>query len=236
MKKKLLLTAALLTTFSMAFSQKVFMTGDSHVSAKVYAEKVGEILQEVFPDLQFSYWGKAGAGIYTFNDSPSMMQRIYDADPDILIVHLGTNGCYRRAFVPEDFQRDLSKFYDNINTHLPDAQVIFVTPFYNKNKAKGTGKWQVNHNTRLCSDEFVKFGENHENVFIVDNNAEYGMVFLEQPGMIREDYVHLSIKGYQTLGEQVADSILEIDEIWEPYDEPYDESEEEIQSTGVEFN
>lgn len=212
------------------------MTGDSHVSGKIYPREVGRILEEAKPSVIFNTWGKGGAGFYTFNDTPAYMDSIYNADPDILIVHLGTNDSYARSFNEERFVNNMTTFYNNVHSRLPNCKIVFVSPFYNKNRQKGTttnytvknkkgksvqkskkipGAWQVNHNTRLCSDAILNFVKDHPNTFIVDNNAEHGMEFLEGDNLIREDYVHLTIAGYELLGQQVAESLLNIPELWE---------------------
>ena len=205
-----------------SFAQKIFMTGDPHVSGKAYPMEIKKILDEEWPTAEFSYWGKAGAGFYTFNDTPAFMDSIYNAAPDILLVHLGTNGCYAVAFNPEKTWNDIETFYGNVSSHLPDTKVIFVTPFYNKNhkliskngKKKTYGPWQVNENTRACSDLIIEFSKQHPGTYVIDNNAEAGTVFLDEPGLIREDYVHLTIEGYQVLGQQVVDGLLDLLEAW----------------------
>ena len=203
-------------------SQRIFMTGDSHVAGKIYPRTVGEILEQYSPEIQFDFWGKNGARFDTFNDDPSMMRRIYDADPDIIIVHLGTNDSYSSEFNERRFIKNLDEFYENIQDNLPGCKIIFVTPFFNKIRAKGGGKWQVNNNTRLCADALLDFAANHPDCYVADNNGDYGMTFIEQPGLIRDDNVHLSVEGYRILGEQVAEEILSLPDLLE---ENYEEDE-----------
>lgn len=196
------------------------MIGDSHVSIKKYPQRMAEIIDRDMPEEEFEYWGIGGAGLYTFINSDANMRRIYNAKPDILIVHLGTNDSYSRVFKDEYFQNNLAKFYGLIRKNLPDCIMVFVTPFYNKNKAKGTGKWQLNHNTRLCADRYKEFAAKHDNIYIIDNNAEHGMDFINNK-LIRDDYVHLTAEGYRVLADQVVESFYAIDDLWEftPYDE-----------------
>ena len=206
-----------------AFCQKIFMTGDSHVSISIYPQKVGEVLVEENPNIDFSFWGKGGAGFYTFNDNQEFMDILYDACPDILIVHLGTNDSYARQFNEERLTKNVTTFYNNFHSRLPECKIIFVTPFYNKNKEKGTGNWQVNKNTRLCADALLAFSRKHPGVTVIDNNADYGMMFLEEEGLIRSDYVHLTVEGYHELGQQVADAIISLG-LWDLEEPPYFES------------
>ena len=222
MKRRLLLTAAALLVCIPVFAQKIFLTGDSHVSGKVYPAEVKKIIEKAKPGVTVDFWGKGGAGFYTFNDTPSFMETIYKAAPDVLIVHLGTNGCYNQPFDRDKYQKDIETFYGNVRENLPDCKIVFVTPFYNKNreilsskgKEKKYGPWKVNEKTRGVSDLIVEFAGNHPDTFVVDNNADAGTVFLDKPGLIRDDHVHLTVKGYELLGRQVADKVLEIKELW----------------------
>lgn len=195
---------AIILSSESAFSQKVFMIGDSHVAAKIYPEVVGEELQSENESVDFSYWGKNGARFDTFAHSQEYMGKIYHARPDILIVHLGTNDSYAPEFHKKWFDENLTKFYDEVMEHLPECKIIFVTPFINKLKAHK----DANENTKLCAEAIVEFANAHHNCYVADNNSDYGMVFIKDPDLIQHDYVHLSPEGYEALGLQVASEIF----------------------------
>lgn len=207
--------AALSLAFVMALSLEassfsIYMTGDSHVCSKIYPEMVGDILMDADPEITFDYWGKIGASVHTFNTSPGFMERIYDADPDLLVVHLGTNDSYSHHFSEENFERNLEKFYSNVSSHCPDCVIVFVTPFFNKLK-----DGSVNHSTRLCSDVYLDFARHHKNVYVFDDNAKFGMHFINGGSrLIRNDGVHLTVEGYQELGEQVGQGLIDIQDLW----------------------
>lgn len=188
----------------------VHMTGDSHVCSKIYPERVGDILVDADPEIYFSYWGKIGATVNTFNSNRSFMDKIYEAKPEILIVHLGTNDSYSHHFNEAHFKEELTEFYNNVKEHCPECKMVFVTPFFNRLK-DGT----VNHNTRLCADAYLDFATAHDNVYVVDNNAQYGMFFLHGGAeLIRHDGVHLTVEGYEELGDQVGQGLIDIDDLW----------------------
>lgn len=190
---------------------RVFMTGDSHVTSKLYPNRVKDILLEEYPEIEFSYWGKVGQSFKNYSRTPEMMNRIVNADPDVLIVHMGTNDSYFTGFDPVDFTKDVTKFYNEIKRDLPDCEIIFVTPFFNKLRNRKTGKWEVNEMTRVCADALLEFSETHPDTYVVDNNAEHGIVFLDGgASLIRSDNVHLTAEGYELLGEQVGLSLVEI--------------------------
>lgn len=188
----------------------VFMAGDSHVCSRVYPERVGEILEDADPEIFFDYGGKTGAGFYTYNDSPHLMQEIYDANPDVLVVHLGTNDSYTPNFHAGKFLNDVTKFYDNVMRRFPNCKIVLVTPFFNRLK-----NGSLNTSTRKCAQACCEFAEKHENAFVVDNNAEYGMFFLDGGDeIIRPDGVHLTVKGYTELADQVSQGLINIDALW----------------------
>lgn len=196
-------------------AQKVFMTGDSHVFAKIYPEKTEEILRNAHPDIDFSYWAKNGICFYSFNSNPEYYDSIFAFRPDILIVHLGTNGAYDNNFTREAFRKEMENFFATLTDTLPEVKVVFVTPFTNKKrKYRKKGKWRVNYRNRDVADEIISFVNDHPNTFVIDNNATAGMSFLKSPALIRPDNVHLTEAGYAVLAEEVANPILDIQQLW----------------------
>lgn len=200
--------------FCRGMALNVYMTGDSHVCSNFYPETVGDILVDGDPEIDFSYWGKIGASFETFNTTPDFMERIYKAKPEILIVHLGTNDCYSDPFKRDWFLDNLTEFYESVSQRFPDCKFVFVTPFFNKFK---NGK--LNPYNRDCADAYLEFQKEHDNVFVVDNNADFGMCFLDGGAkLIRHDNVHLTEEGYKLLGEQVAQAIIDLDTLWENFE------------------
>ena len=212
--KRIFLFIAALFIMATGMNAKIYMIGDSHVSIKKYPNRMAETLNRDMPEEEFEYFGIGGAGFYTFINSEANMKKIYDAKPDILLVHLGTNDSYSRKFKDEYFQNNLKKFYEKVSEKLPNCQIVFITPFYNKNKEKGTGRWQLNKNTRLCADRIQEFVATHPNTHVIDNNAEHGMDFIDRK-LIRTDFVHLTDEGYRVLADQVVESLYKIEALWE---------------------
>lgn len=201
-----------------ALSKKIFLAGDSHVAGKIYPEKMGELLRENSPENEFAWWGKNGAGYYTYNDTPEYMDTIYDFAPDILVVHLGTNDCYTRGHFDEaKFTDDVDIFCHNVKENLPDCRIVFVTPFENKlrDKKNRKGRGPVNPHNRTCAADLSAYSHSHDDIFVIDNNADAGMMFLKGKNLIRPDKVHLTEKGYEILASQVTEKLLEIEPLWE---------------------
>lgn len=199
---------------TQAQMNRIFMTGDSHVAGKIYPEKVREILLQRDPEIEFSFFGKNGAGFYTYNETPEFMDTMFSFEPEILIVHLGTNDSYSKVFYEDKFLSDVDTFYKNIRKKLPSARIVFITPFENMLKEKN-GKRSYNDNTRLCADVLIKFSNDKPDVFVVDNNMTAGKGYVDNPKYIRPDMVHLTVEGYEDLGQSVASALLSIPELWD---------------------
>lgn len=204
-----------LAGFRTLGAQKVFMTGDSHVFSKIYPQKVENILCNEHKDIEFSSWSKNGICFHSFNSNPEYYDSIFAFHPEILIVHLGTNGAYANNFKGKTFRKEMENFYATLTDTLPEVKVVFVTPFTNKKrKYRRRGKWYVNHKNRDASDEIISFVKEHPQTYVIDNNAEVGMKFLKSRTLIRPDNVHLTALGYNMLGEQVGTRLLEIGDLW----------------------
>ena len=196
-------------------AQKIFMTGDSHVFSKIYPAKVEETLRTQHPDIEFSWWAKNGICFHSFNSSPEYFDSIVNFQPELLIVHLGTNGAYNNNFSKAAFHKEIEKFYTTLTDYLPEIKVVFITPFTNKKrKYRKRGKWRINYRNREVSEEIISFVAEHPKTFIIDNNAEVGLKFLKSKTLIRPDNVHLTEAGYKVLGEQVGTQLLGIETLW----------------------
>lgn len=205
----------LLAGISSLGAQKVFMTGDSHVFAKVYPATTEKILRTQHPDMKFGWWAKNGICFYSFRTNPEFYDSIFAFQPDILLVHLGTNGAYANKFTRREFRKEMETFYATLTDTFPEIQVVFVTPFTNKKrKFRKKGKWRVNYKNRDVADEIIAFVKDHTRTFVIDNNAQAGMKYLKSKTLIRPDNVHLTEAGYEDLGTTVANSIIGLPELW----------------------
>ena len=196
-------------------AQRVFMTGDSHVYSKIYPHVTEEVIRTEHPDIDFSWWAKNGICFYSFNSNPEYFDSIFAFKPDILIVHLGTNGAYNNNFTKQGFRKEMERFYSTLTETLPEVKVVFVTPFTNKKRRyRKKGKWRINYKNRDAADVITAFVEDHPNTFVIDNNDEVGMKFLKSRNLIRNDNVHLTEAGYKELATQIGTEILGFKELW----------------------
>lgn len=186
------------------------MLGDSHVTSVIYPDKVEELLKEAYPDVEFAYYGKVGAGYYTYNNKPELLDTVYSFEPDILIITLGGNDCYTPKFQKEKFLSDVDIFYHNFKNDFPDCQIVFFTPFYNMFKAGKKSKREINYMNGDCAEALIEFSNAHSGTYVIDNNAEHGMDYIEQPGLLRKDGVHLTKEGYEKLGIELGEGLLEL--------------------------
>lgn len=214
-KKMLWVIMIIILGSTEMMGQKVFMTGDSHVFAKVYPNTVEETLKSEYPGIDFSYWAKNGICFYSFTSNPEYYDNLFSFEPDLLIVHLGTNGAYANNFTRKAFRAEMEKFYKTLTDSLPGVKVVFVTPFTNKKrKYKKKGRYYVNYKNREAANEIIAFVKDHKDTYVIDNNAEVGLRFLKSRTLIRPDNVHLTEAGYKELGQQVGREILQLDALW----------------------
>ncbi|MBD5353143.1 MAG: hypothetical protein K2M09_09305 [Muribaculaceae bacterium] len=199
-----------------ARAESVMMIGDSHVAGKTYPHTVDSLLSCRVDSCRFNYFGINGASFATFC-KPENLDSIYAYRPDILLVHLGTNDSYCRRFNQETFLQNLTTFYQSVHDSLPEVKMVFVTPFVNKlkrtirtKKKRRRTVWDVNQNTRTCSELIGRFCDEHPaDTRLVDHNATHGMEFLSN-GLIFRDFVHLTVPGYILLGTQVVEELINL--------------------------
>ena len=188
---------------------KVYMLGDSHVAGNIYPKEISNILTKGNSNISFSYSGKNGACFDTYNNSSSLLQQALNYQPNILIVHLGTNDSYTAKFDAKTFTSNVTTFYNKVIQALPPCKIAFVTPFVNKLK-----NGETNSSTTKCADALVSFANSHNNCVVINNNKNHGNDFIEGAGLMQKDYVHLTGKGYKLLAEQVGQALLGISSLW----------------------
>lgn len=93
---------------------KVYMLGDSHVAGNIYPKEISNILTKGNSNISFSYSGKNGACFDTYNNSSSLLQQALNYQPNILIVHLGTNDSYTAKFDAKTFTSNVTTFYNKV--------------------------------------------------------------------------------------------------------------------------
>lgn len=192
------------------------MLGDSHVCGKIYPRATERVIKERYPETEFSFWGKNGICFHSVNSHPEYLDTLFNFKPEIMIVHLGTNGAYTTRFSGEAFRTEIETFYQYLKANIPDCKIIFVTPFTNMlRKYRKRGKRYVNKNNRAASDEILAFAKECQDTYVIDNNADADLYFLETRGLIRPDKVHLTEAGYLILGSQVGEAVLAINDLWE---------------------
>lgn len=217
MKIKILaFVVSLVISLSVTLSaQRVFMFGDSHVCGKKYPEQTSKVLKDTFPAIEFSFWGKNGICFHSVNKNPQYLDSLFSFNPDIAIIHLGTNGAYENNFSGKAFREEMESFISLFRERMPECKIVFITPFTNKKRRyRKKGNWFVNKNNRKAADEIVEFVKTHHDTFVIDNNEEVGNLFINSKTLIRPDNVHLTEKGYRLLGTQVGESIVAINDLW----------------------
>ena len=187
---------------------KVFLLGDSYVEGDIFPKQVSSTLKSGNSGISFSYSGKRGASFFTYNKHPELLQDAISYQPNVLIVHLGTNDSYFANFDAKTFTTNVTTFYKAVNKALPSCKIVFVTPI--KNKLKNNS---INESTGKCADALVSFANSHTGCFSININKTNGMDFINK-GFLASDNVHLSGQGYTYLGTLVGKALLNISDLW----------------------
>lgn len=190
-----------------ANAQKVFMAGDSHIALKTYPQTLGAILEEEMPGVEFDSFGIGGAGFYTYVDKPKNMVPIYEAQPDILIIALGTNDCNNWYYSASKLRERATRMYNMVKERLPECKIVFVTPFYFKTKKVRGHELEINPNVEASAETLASLAETLPDVWTINLVPDHGMDFLNGD-LMRKDFIHLTNDGYRHLARIVADGLL----------------------------
>lgn len=209
MKTRIIVILMALSLSLAAAAQRVLMVGDSHIALKTYPEELKSILHDECPEVDFDCIGVGGAGFYTYVNKPSLMQKIYDKKPEVLVVALGTNDCNNTQYMASRSLKFITRFYDGIKANLPDCKIVFVTPFYFKTKKVHGSGMEINPNVPAMTKVICDFAASHDDTYSINLLDDYGMYFLDN-NLLRKDLIHLTKYGYISLANLVADGLLSL--------------------------
>lgn len=179
-------------TILSSFSQNILMIGDSHTRGNTLSLTIKE---NITKKSSFIYDGRNGYTLKKYTDkclNSNMVKK-----NDIIIVEFGTNESYL-SYNETTHKKALSRFYKKVKSFNPKVKIIFISPIPNRIKVKGI--FVPNKNVNKASITIKNFVKNNTDCYFV--NAP----LLEQK-FYQKDNVHLTVKGYQKLGNIVSKDI-----------------------------
>lgn len=201
---------------------KIVHIGDSHIFSGFTTAPITQQLQEKYGDqVSVEYWGICGATYVTYT-AEQEIDRIIRANPDMLIISLGTNDSYTFRFSAETFRANMNTFFSMIEQRLPDLPIVLTTPppsyLRSARRVSGSRKRRViqytyNKNTHIAV-RTMNYIAQTRGYALIDLNATLGSeqatkLWLSK-GWMHQDRTHYTVPGYTRHGETIAAALIEM--------------------------
>ncbi len=164
----------------------------------------GIILENGNSGVLYHNIGVNGAKLSDYNKYPLFFEQLKALNPDLVIVSLGTNESFG-SIKTEDFMIELDLFLKNIKTQVPTTEFLLSTPPPSLIKQQFENVLVADYAAKI-----INYGVEN-NYTIWDLYAQFGGLFgVEQNynnGLMANDKVHYSKKGYDQQGDLLYDAI-----------------------------
>lgn len=166
----------------------------------------GLVLENNQPGIVYHTIGVNGAKTSDFLKFPLFFEQLRTLQPDLIIISLGTNESFDKLN-EQDFKNHLEQFIASIKTVAPETSLLLTTlpPSLFKKKFPNTFaaaySKTINENAAMWNsavwDLFSQWG------------GLYGVPQLAKRGLIAADRVHYTRKGYDLLGVELFEALME---------------------------
>jgi lysophospholipase L1-like esterase/LysM repeat protein len=158
----------------------------------------GIVLENGNPGVLYHNIGVNGAKFLDYNKYPLFFEQLKALNPDLIIVSLGTNESFG-SIKTEEYMTQLDSFLKNIKAQIPTTEFLISTPPPSLFKQKFENIFVADYAAKI-----INYGvENNYTVW--DLYAQFGGLFGVQQnynnGLMANDKVHYSKKGYEQQGE-----------------------------------
>jgi len=166
----------------------------------------GLILQNTDPGIIYQAIGINGAEAESYLNSPRFTPELAIINPDLVIVSLGTNDCYKAGWISADFQNNMSALVDSINKAVPNAAIILTTPpdHYRHKKS-------INADVNIVKQILFNIAD-QKNIAIWDlfsvMGGLYSIDYWHNEGLTAKDKIHFNRKGYILQGDIFFNAFL----------------------------
>lgn len=144
-------------------------------------------------------------------------------EPELLIISLGTNDSYSYSFSMNSFRESLDRTIHLVQEALPRTKILLTTPppsyfrqahggqhgRHRQSKAS-TVSYTFNDNARRVAAEIMRYAEANGLAAFDLYSAMGGEIGVEQwiqDGLIANDRVHYSVRGYERQGQLIAEAL-----------------------------
>lgn len=126
--------------------------------------------------------------------------------PDIICILLGTNDATGWENAKDIFEDGYKSLLESFRTDIPDASIIMMTP----PPTTGTNQFNIPGDTIVdIVDPIIRNIAEEEEVELIDTEKVFS-AYNPLSDLIRDDKVHLSVKGAELMAETVANGIFDL--------------------------
>ena len=171
----------------------------------------GFILENGRPGVLYHTLGVNGACFKHYADA-GKISSLSVFKPDLVIISLGTNDSFYTPIKEQDLKQTISKVVRNLKEAAPNAPIVLTTPIENYRNYTASGRPKREPNANISSvSNIIKSVVADEGLLVWDIYSILGgkgsSLWLTKSGVMRQDGIHFSAKGYEMQGELIYDAI-----------------------------
>jgi hypothetical protein len=190
--------------------------GGSHVQAGIFPNRMRQNLNVLNDSLQSSCLlyhsiGKNGATVPFYLNCDYFTDTLSVICPDLIIFAIGINDAASRKFSAEAFHSHYNQLIETIEQINPDCAFLFITN-NDSYRRVGRRKYRVNPNGETARKVFYKLAEEHQGGVWDLFEWMGGLKSMQQwqnAGLSQRDKVHFTRAGYQLLGDQLFNALID---------------------------
>ena len=159
--------------------------------------------------LVYDALGVNGGFFYTphrWNET-ELQKQIARRNPDLIITMYGTNETGSRSITPETYKEKVRTTMNRFMGGAPDASCLMIGP-PDRESEKGEGErltWIIQVQREVATEIGCGFINLRE---MMGGEGAHRVWQGVSPAMAQSDGIHLTVRGYMTLGERIAGEIL----------------------------
>ncbi len=154
--------------------------------------------------------GMNGAHYEDYAVSPLFMQQIKELTPSLIIISMGTNEAYSRAFNPDNFYNSIDRMITQIREQYPNAVFLLTTPAETWYRLRSSKYRKPHPNSIRVRNTIVKYAQDHQlaywDLFSITGGKGSAQTW-KKHNLIRNDGVHFTQDGYEFIGELLFEAM-----------------------------
>lgn len=154
----------------------------------------------------YSSFGVNGARITSYLNSPLFLHQLQNTAADLVILDLGVNDFYTKAYLPADLGDSLRALIADVQTALPEATIILASHHpcqYKKRTVYGSVAFAQLLKTIASEDERIGVYD-----FYNITNSRQSIAYMRGYKFMQSDGIHLTHSGYRHKGELFSCALL----------------------------